>query len=305
MQIKVRKNTPAEDSEGQNHGNLVSGKSHVLLGDQYEILSPEKHTKILGKGTYGTVYLVQDVMSQRRYACKMETTTTCLHEEIAFLKLFQHQNILPVLQSQVAVGGLSWMVMPLMQGNLHAHVHLGTVDADSQKALFCQMMAGLGHVHGHNIVHADLKPGNILVDLQRQHYCIADFGMAYRLPLAEEHRHSPAYTYCYRPPELCSPDADLCLLLNFKSDSWAAGQTMLEAAWGKRFFVGDTKAAVLDQIQKFAEETSIGLGGPLLKKLREAMSHLPLSLRKPVSQLLKSSNKSRALCSRLAGARLS
>ncbi|KAG5653780.1 hypothetical protein H0H81_010621 [Sphagnurus paluster] len=49
-----------------------------------------------------------------------------------------------------------------------------------------QMLSALAHVHGHGIVHRDVKPQNILTSLQNHdRFCLTDFGLAHPIPLGE------------------------------------------------------------------------------------------------------------------------
>ena len=276
-------------------------KNLTYLGKHFEMLSSQKQQQILGHGTYGTVYVVQHV--QRRgniFAAKIETMTRSLHKEVEILRLFDHPSVLPIVDSSVLVGGLSWMVVPLMPGNLHCYLrNSNKFDDDGKIALFHQLVSGIGHVHSHYVVHCDIKPGNILVDPFRQSFRLCDFGLALKVPVAQEERRNPVYSLPYRPPELCSAECDLCIHLNVRCDSWAAGLTMAEAGCGKRFFSADCRADVMVQIQDFCQEASTGLGGPVSRRLKEAMGQVPASIRKSVSSMLRLNNQLRATCQML------
>eukprot|EP00438_Fugacium_kawagutii_P032130 Skav200609 [mRNA] locus=scaffold879:159875:197401:- [translate_table: standard] len=77
---------------------------------------------------------------------------------------------------------------------------------DAQVALSLQRLGALGHMHDRRILHADVKPSNVLYDALRQSFYLSDFGLCVSLP-------GCAYTLNYRPPELCVKDPDLQILL--------------------------------------------------------------------------------------------
>lgn len=77
------------------------------------------------------------------------------------------------------------------------------------KHFLFQLLRGLRFAHRHGVIHRDLKPANLLVT-QGCELCIADFGLARRLP----ERGSPTMTEhvvtrWYRAPELMlSPNGE-------------------------------------------------------------------------------------------------
>ena len=46
-----------------------------------------------------------------------------------------------------------------------------------QKLLYC-VLSGISYLHAHKILHQDLTPTNLLVDIKNKIVKIADFGMA-------------------------------------------------------------------------------------------------------------------------------
>ena len=265
----------------------------AILGKEFGILQDDESTRILGHGSYGTVFLVRQLQSCRLFAAKVETVTKALDSEIEILKDLNHQSILPIFQSQVVRQGFSWFVMPWVQdGSL---LRGNALRFKSQRSLFAQMMSGLSYIHSKRIVHADLKPGNILVDTNTEHYYISDFGLAVRLPESPMERFDPGplYSLPYRPPELLRDDYKN---VNILCDSWAIALTIIEAAYGKRFFSAQTDFLTLQKIRKYEQEVGSGMRGDLVVRLKKFMDLVDPSLKKALSKLLSIDQTSRAPC---------
>ena len=160
-------------------------ESRAFLGENFMV----KDTFVKGSGTYGTVYLVEDTVTFARYAAKVETKTVSLGSEISLLHQFHHPHILPVLQSHIVPFGLSYFIMPLVQTCLSRYLRCnGALDSDGRRAFWQQLMNVLAYIHGRQVVHGDLKPGNFLLEPHKQHYYLADYGLAMVLPVPLERK---------------------------------------------------------------------------------------------------------------------
>lgn len=96
--------------------------------------------------------------------------------------------------------------------------------------LVCQFFSGLAYLHGHNIVHGDLKPPNILID-NAANAVLADFGQSRILGVSgfTTSTMTVAGTRRYMAPELMLPEnPDASPAPTKASDVWAAGMTGLE-----------------------------------------------------------------------------
>ncbi|KAJ1269271.1 hypothetical protein BS78_07G198400 [Paspalum vaginatum] len=62
---------------------------------------------------------------------------------------------------------------------------------ETSKYMFGQIMAGLSYIHAHNVIHRDIKPGNILIEDDFT-VKIADFGIEFELRA----NHYGSLPYC-------------------------------------------------------------------------------------------------------------
>jgi serine/threonine protein kinase len=88
-----------------------------------------------------------------------------------------------------------WRVMEMCRKD---GVHL---KESVSRTLSVDLLAGLGHIHSHHIVHRDIKPQNLLVSRDLTTLKISDFGSSRRF-IPGFKMNSYACTRWYRPPEL-------------------------------------------------------------------------------------------------------
>jgi serine/threonine-protein kinase len=207
--------------------------------------------KEIGRGGMATVYLAHDLRHQRDVAVKV------LRPELAeavgaerFLREIQttarliHPNILP-LHDSGDVDGLLYYVMPYVPGEtlrerLQREGPLPLADA---LRIAGEVADALAYAHSQNVVHRDVKPGNIL--LAGGHAMVADFGLAKALsgtsgeePLS--HTGFAVGTPEYMSPEQASGDAHL----DGRTDVYALGCVLYEMLTGEPPFRGTTPHAV-------------------------------------------------------------
>jgi serine/threonine protein kinase len=106
-----------------------------------------------------------------------------------------------------------------------------------------QVGDALGHVHGHGLVHRDVKPGNIYYDAQGD-MVLGDFGLARRLTdrgitLAREFIGTPLYL---APEVFRSPDFDESV------DLYALGVSAFELLLGRAPMAEDDSMTLIGRI---------------------------------------------------------
>ncbi len=166
---------------GRLSGTMTSGKR---VG-KYRVV------RELGRGGMGVVYLAEDTTLERRVALKM------LHESLGlsaeFVRRFEneakavarlfHPNIVPINGFHVVEGRLL-IEMPFLEaGSLDRVIATkGLFPADFTRCA-ADVLRALAYCHGKGMVHRDVKPTNVLLDLDGR-AMLADFGLA---KLADAH----------------------------------------------------------------------------------------------------------------------
>ena len=131
-----------------------------------------------------------------------------------------------------------------------SYVSLAELVADGSRCLASriqlaiQMCCALGDVHKNHLVHNDISPKNILVDLKQSKIKLCDFGLSTRLTRELPHpkRHHLQGTLDYVSPEQTGRTN---LDVDYRSDLYSLGVTLYELFSGRKPFVFDDSLALL------------------------------------------------------------
>jgi serine/threonine-protein kinase len=205
----------------------------------------------LGRSGMATVYYAERLPDRRPVALKVlnpEFSRTVgavrFHREIEFLRTLDHPNILPLLTSDKD-DSLLYYVMPFATGGslttlLNDRVSLPVSDVVDVTA---QVAGGLDYAHKQNIVHRDIKPGNVLFHEGRALIC--DFGIARAIVEAGgEHLSSSGLiigTPAYMSPEQARGESEL----DGRSDIYSLACVVHEMLIGEPPFTGRSAQAVM------------------------------------------------------------
>ncbi|KAE8445836.1 hypothetical protein EG329_012759 [Mollisiaceae sp. DMI_Dod_QoI] len=230
----------------------IEGYYKVILG---ELLNGRYHVQAnLGKGMFSGVVRAIDVTTKKLVAIKLirnnETMRKAGMKEIEILQKLneadpEDRKHMIRLERHFEHKGHLCMVFENLSINLRevlkkfgrdVGINLRAVRAYAQ-----QMFLGLSLMRKCNILHADLKPDNILVNESRNMLKICDLGSASD---ASDNEITPyLVSRFYRAPEII-----LGMRYDFAIDVWSVGCTLYELYTGKILFTGRTNNQMLRSI---------------------------------------------------------
>ncbi|HXA37259.1 MAG TPA: serine/threonine-protein kinase, partial [Steroidobacteraceae bacterium] len=184
-----------------------------VLRDRYVLESR------LGSGGMGAVFKALDrfrcdlPQADRRVAIKIlhekavgrPEILVNLRREFYCAQVLSHPNIIKVYELD-RDGDVEFFSMELLEGDLLSSVleHLDPLSMSRSRAwaIILEVAAGLAHAHARNVVHADLKPQNIMLT-KRGDIRILDFGASsaivrqpWSAETAQRSAVTPAYASC-------------------------------------------------------------------------------------------------------------
>ena len=164
----------------------MSVSSDPLLGSE---LLGYRVEDLLGRGGMGVVYRAYDPRLKRRVALKLLAPELSQDErfrsrflaETELAASLEHPNVVPVHDAGEVEGQL-YLVMRFVEGSdLKRHLReQGRLSPERAIAVCSQVATALDAAHGRGLVHRDVKPSNVLLDVSGHAY-LADFGLTRRL----------------------------------------------------------------------------------------------------------------------------
>ncbi len=247
--IKFWKKKSAASSDLVNMHKL--GESKKMLG-MFEVV------RELGRGSMGVVYLGRDPASSRDVAIKTITLVNESNAEVlrdAKSRFLREAKILtwlhhPDIVTIYDVGedhNLAYIAMEFLTG-VKLTVYTKTYSLLSlPKVLDIMARAAdaLGYAHEQNVVHRDVKPGNIMYDQANNSVKVIDFGISMLADLSATQDNlvmgSPLYM---------SPEQVMGKQINGLSDLFSLGSSFYQLVSGHLPFEGDTDLDVMHRVAK-------------------------------------------------------
>ena len=190
---------------------------------KYKIIAP------LGSGGFGTVYLAQDTWIDKKVAIKVPHRQGLdfgeLLREPRLLASVSHPNIVSITTAEKQ-DNLFFIVMEYIAGETLETIVMreGALELTRALDFTVQMANAVDYAHRQNVIHRDLRPGNVLVSEQGL-VKVADFGTSRVLEIAA-HGTTVIGSPPYMAPEQFHGKAV------FASDLYSLGVTMYQMLTG-------------------------------------------------------------------------
>jgi len=208
----------------------------------------------LGEGTYGVVYKALNEETNRYVALKSirldsvdEGVPCTAIREIGLLIELDHPNIVK-LEEIISEDTSLTLVFEMCDLDLKKYIDKchGFIRPIVIKSFLFQLLKGVAFCHDMHILHRDIKPQNLLINLENLELKIADFGLARAFTVPSRSYSSEVVTLWYRPPDVLLGSHNYTTSI----DMWSIGCVFAEMATGKPLFPGRSTEDQLIKIFK-------------------------------------------------------
>ena len=225
-------------------------RAHVerALSASYEL------DREMGRGGMGIVYRAKDRRLKRAVAVKVLPPELAFRSEIRsrFLReaetaaQLSHPHIVPIY-SVDEHDGIVYFVMACVDGeNLGKRIHdRGPLPIEDCRRILIEVSDALAYAHARGVVHRDIKPDNILLDVDGDRAMVTDFGIARAIIEGSDSRLTATGmaigTPAYMSPEQSSGDREI----DGRSDLYSLGVVAYQMLAGELPFNATSTPAML------------------------------------------------------------
>ncbi|KAI1435296.1 kinase-like protein [Xylaria sp. CBS 124048] len=250
--------------EGADKDGYYKIRIGEVMNGRYQVQST------LGKGMFSGVAQALDITNKKLVAIKMMRNNDALRKggftEIAILQKLNdadsdNRKHIVKFERHFEHKGHLCLAFEHLSLNLREVLrkfgnNIG-INLNATRAYAHQIFVALAHLRKCSIIHADLKPDNILVNETRNILKICDLGTAIdRSDAATAHTEITPYLVSrfYRAPEII-----LGMPYDYAIDMWSIGCTLYELYTGKILFAGDSNNQMLKAIMEIRGKLSTKL----------------------------------------------
>jgi serine/threonine-protein kinase len=258
--IKERRVRHQTQSNRDMLTSSINSHTATLIVDHPSVARPVlgryQVEKIIGQGAMGTVYLGVDPKISRTVAIKtlplsdefdskqIDEVRSRFFREAETAGRLNHPNIVTIFD----VGeehDLAYIAMDYINGegldtfghpdnllSIDEVFHIGITVADA-----------LDYAHQQNVVHRDIKPGNIIYDIQTSNLKVTDFGIACLTDNSRTRTGTVLGSPSYMSPEQLSGEQ-----VDGRSDLYSLGVTLYQLFTGVLPFTADSMASLAYKI---------------------------------------------------------
>ena len=249
------------------------------IEDNYKIISK------LGKGSFGSVFKVQNIKTNEIRALKVIKKASIIYQdddhkflkEIEILIKLEHPNIIKIYEYYTDDINFYLITDYISNGELYNYVYKAKSFNERQtQYIMKQVLCAVNYLHLNNIAHRDIKLENILVeqeitsnDEQLLNVKLIDFGTSNYVKT----ENTNYFTVKVGSPFYMAPEV-LNKKYNNKCDIWSCGVIMFMLLRGHPPFKGENQEELFKSIQNdiinYNEMTELSeLAKELMSKMRE------------------------------------
>jgi HEAT repeat protein len=231
--------------------------AHVLDASKftpgYIIANRYKMLKQIGKGAFGVVVLVEDMMVNDQIILKFLNAAMSSDEniiqrfihELRYARKITHENIIRIYDF-ITFGKSYAISMEYFDSHSLAFEMKTNKKPNIGRMLkiFGDICMGVGYAHSKGVVHRDLKPANILID-DDDEVKIVDFGLAAAASSADSRMTRTGILV--GTPTYMAPEQVRARAIDQRTDIYSLGILLYELFVGKPPYKGEDHLATLFQ----------------------------------------------------------
>ena len=238
--------------------SLISISNILFINEQKELPNNKYQIiKVIGKGTYGIVYLAQNIFTKELVAMKKIPKTsedllsdTEIMDEIEILKSLDHPDIVKINEFYNTNENYYIINEYCSKGELYSIIQNDFSETEIA-IIFKQIFSGLAYLHSNNITHRDLKLENILIsDIEFSenkeklyNIKIIDFGTAKIFDKNKKENAIVGSSYYIAPEVLLKKYSKEC-------DMWSVGVILYMFITKNPPFDGATDKLIMEKVKK-------------------------------------------------------
>jgi len=267
-----------EYESSSDESDIFQGECDMDINDEYTLIER------LGKGGFGVVWAASEKKTQQRFALKVGRDKEESTREIEALeKVGVHSHIIPMFKhfflelgdyEETGLGKYLTIVYPEYKQDLETYIRdCEGISINEIRTIFPKLLHGLQFAHQQGVVHTDLKPNNIFINLNTEsetieEIVIGDFGSA----TWDDSLCKYGKTSCYRSVNIILDEAP-----RPEDDIWSMGCILFEAVTDQYLFDPDIpdmeedEEIDIDDINKHHLLLMLEMLGPFPRKL--ALKH--------------------------------
>lgn len=256
------------DSEPEKNASKTADPAVELFAQRFVLIEE------LGRGGFATVYRAKEVLLDREVAIKILNTKFLgesanlqrFQQEARACSGLQHPNIVQVLFYGVDET-TPYIVMEYLPGKTLEKMLQESpgLNREQFQKLFIPVLDALAYAHSKNIIHRDIKPGNLILSQEddgSQTVKVLDFGIA-KVIESDDNTNTNATIGLTGSPLYMSPEQCAGGKIDRRSDIYSLACVMYESIVGKPPFTGETALETMYEHLKTSVPKLVEISGSL------------------------------------------